>query len=123
MRLNEFGDLQLAVMNALWSLKIGSVHDVLAALPAERSCAYTTVLTVLRNLEKRGLVTHEAANGSRMFLYRPLIDIDEIRLQIIRDLLERLFEGSPALLIKTVLSSYDLTPTQRRELTILLKNP
>jgi predicted transcriptional regulator len=104
-RLHELGELQLAVMNVLWTRKQATVHEVLAGFPDERKPAYTTVLTVLRNLEKRGLVTHDMAEGMRMFRYRPLVTAHDARGDILQDVLQRLFAGSPALLIKHLLET------------------
>lgn len=108
-RTGELGELQLAVLNVLWTVAQATVREVLDALPGERRPAYTTVLTVLRNLERRGLVAHEQPEGRRMFLYRPLISSHDTRGDILQDVLNRLFAGSPALLIKHLLQTEGFT--------------
>lgn len=108
-RSTELGELQLAVLQILWSRQTATVHDVLADFPEERKPAYTTALTVLRNLEKRGLVAHEAAAGSRMFLYRPMVSAEEMRRVALEDLLARLFAGSPALLVEELCAAQDVS--------------
>ena len=114
--MNELGELQLAVMNALWTLKQATVHEVLAALPGERRAAYTTVLTVLRKLEAKGLVAHEAVEGARMFRYRPLMSAQTAREDVLNDVLSRLFAGSPALLIKHLLQTEGFTLSEIQEI-------
>lgn len=118
--ISELGELQLAILNVLWSLENATVHDVLSALPADRSPAYTTVLTVLRTLEKRGVVTHNQADGARSFHYSPLITRQQACADAVRDLLDRLFEGSPALLVRHIVESHPLSPSEQRELKTLL---
>lgn len=108
-RTGELGELQLAVLNVLWTNGQATVRKVLDALPGERRPAYTTVLTVLRNLERRGLVTHDQPDGMRMFFYRPLISSHDTRGDILQDVLKRLFAGSPALLIKHLLQTEGFT--------------
>jgi BlaI family penicillinase repressor len=115
-RISDLGELQLAVMQVLWSSQAATVHEVLAAFPPERKPAYTTILTVLRNLEKRGLVTHDTATGTRMFRYRPLVTAEQTRRDILRDVLERLFDGSPALLVSHLLVSEEWTRADLRAL-------
>ncbi len=115
-RIGELGELQLAVLNVLWTRQQATVREVLNALPNDRSPAYTTVLTVLRNLEKRGLVTHEQTEGTRMFLYRPLVSSHDTREDILQDVLNRLFAGSPAMLIKHLLQTEGFTLTELHEL-------
>ncbi len=120
-RVSDLGELQLAVLNILWSCGEATVHDVLAAFPPERKLAYTTILTVLRNLEKRGLVTHEATAGTRMFRYRPLVTAEETRAEILRDLIERLFDGSPARLVSHLLAMDGLNRAELREIREAVK--
>src|SRR4029078_12810500 len=58
--MDEFvlGDRELDVMGVLWDLGSGTVSEVRERLPAD--LAYTTVLTILRNLEAKELVRHTA---------------------------------------------------------------
>ena len=108
-RIGELGELQLAVLNVLWTCGRATVREVLDALPGDRRPAYTTILTVLRNLERRGMVMHEQPDGMRMFFYRPLVSSHDTRGDILQDVLNRLFAGSPALLIKHLLQTEGFT--------------
>ena len=70
----RLGDLERALMEQLWDSTSqrpegASVRDVLGALPAERGLAYTTVMTVLDRLSKKGLVTRE--RDGRAWRYTP----------------------------------------------------
>ena len=114
--MNELGELQLAVMNVLWTRKQATVHEVIAALPGERRPAYTTALTILRKLEAKGYVTHDAVEGTRMFRYRPLLSAQTAREDVLNDVLSRLFAGSPALLIKHLLETEGFTLSEIQEI-------
>ena len=70
----RLGDLERVVMEQLWESSAqrpegASVRDVLEALPADRNLAYTTVMTVLDRLSKKGLVTRE--RDGRAWRYTP----------------------------------------------------
>lgn len=104
MSYGDFGDLQLSVLDVLWTSGPSSVREVQELLSIERSVAYTTVLTVLRSLEKRGLVDHENDAGSRMFRYRARVTKDEVRTDLIANLLAKLFSGSPILLVHHIVA-------------------
>ena len=70
----RLGDLERSVMEQLWDStgrrpEGASVRDVLEALPGERGLAYTTVMTVLDRLSKKGLVTRE--RDGRAWRYTP----------------------------------------------------
>lgn len=70
----RLGDLERVLMEQLWESSArrpegASVRDVLEALPPDRNLAYTTVMTVLDRLSKKGLVTRE--RDGRAWRYTP----------------------------------------------------
>lgn len=106
---NDIGDLQLDALRALWNLGEGTVHEVLSAIPREPAPAYTTVLTVLRSLEKRGLVEHHLPVGERQYRYRPLLSMAGAERVVLEDLLARMFEGCPVRLLARLLEDERMT--------------
>lgn len=66
---HRLGDLQLKIMKVLWERSEATVAEVHGSLLKEADLAYTTIATMLRKMEARGLVSHRA--GERKFLYRP----------------------------------------------------
>ncbi len=110
----RLGDLQQGVMNLLWTRQNATVHEIRDALQLEKKPAYTTVLSVLQSLEKRGLVEHDAVIGSRMFRYRALLSAHDARAEILQDIMNRLFAGSPVVLVRHLLETEGFTV---RELT------
>jgi predicted transcriptional regulator len=107
----DLGDLQFAVMKVLWECGSATVRDVVEALPSDRSRAYTTVLTVLRSLEKREIIRHDATDGARMYRYSPLITEGEVRDQAIHDLVERYFNGSAGELLRYLVETDSASET------------
>jgi penicillinase repressor len=61
--------LELLCLNALWSRGEGSVKEVRELVAPSRALAYTTVMTVLERLARRGIVTRRKAG--RAFVYAP----------------------------------------------------
>ncbi len=84
--------LELACLNMLWRLGEGTVRQVRDALACERQLAYTTVLTVLDRLARKGLVERRLVG--RRHVYRPTLTRDEARRAAVRDLLQGYFGGS-----------------------------
>ncbi len=75
---NVLGELENNILESLWSLKAGTVREVLSALNKNRTrkAAYTTVMTVMgRMVEKGYLCRKELGNGS--FLYTPCQNKEE----------------------------------------------
>ena len=81
-------------LQALWDLGEGSVHQVREALAARREFAYTTVLTLLDRLEKRGSVKRR--KQGRSFVYKPKLSREVLRKLAVKDLVDSLFDGSRA---------------------------
>lgn len=90
--------LELACLRALWRVGEGTVHDVRRELSKERILAYTTVMTLLDRLEKRGCAGRR--KPGRAFLYRPKISRDVMRERALKQLLAGFFDGSPDTLLR-----------------------
>ena len=89
--IHRLGDLQLQILGILWERGEGTVSDVLENLTGTE-LAYTTVATMLRKMETRGLVTHRAEG--RSFVYRPKVKARDVSHRMASQLVDRLFEGS-----------------------------
>ena len=68
------------------------MHDVRRSISKERILAYTTVMTLLGRLEKRGHVTRR--KPGRSYIYRPKVSRDTLRKQALKQLLQDFFDGS-----------------------------
>ncbi len=84
--------LELLCLNALWSLGQGSVKDVRELVAPSRPLAYTTVMTVLDRLARRGVVTRRKAG--RAFVYDPAVSRDAMRRLALQEFLDSYFESS-----------------------------
>ena len=85
--------LELECLKVLWTLKEGSVKDVVEKLKEqERRLAYTTVLTVLDRLCRRGAV--ERRKDGRAFLFAPVLNLERARRTAVRELVDIYFAGS-----------------------------
>jgi predicted transcriptional regulator len=115
----RLGDLQLRIMKTLWERGQASAAEVQEALGAETGLAYTTVATMLRKMEQRGLVKHHAEG--RRFIYRPAVAPETVTRSMADDLLERLFEGSLADMLSHLLSTREVSREELRELERLIQ--
>ncbi len=84
--------LELECLKALWSLGAANVKDVREALTERRNLAYTTVMTVLDRLVKKGVV--DRRKEGRSFVYLPLTQRDELRRLAVQELVDSFFDGS-----------------------------
>ena len=98
---HRLGELQIAIMQVLWDRKEASASEVHAALHDERGLAPTTIATMLRKMEDKGVVTHRTEG--RQFLYRARVREADVRRTMVSDLVDRLFEGDPLELVSHLL--------------------
>ncbi len=109
----NLGELQLAILHALWDRDEAAVAEVHAALK-DRGLAVTTIATMLRKMEQKGLVTHRE-NG-RQFLYRAEVQPDLVQRNMVGDLVSRLFDGDPLELVNHLIKAGDIELDELEEL-------
>ena len=112
----NFTDRELDVMAVLWERGSGTVAEVRAALSDE--LAYTTVLTILRIMEEKGQVRHEGEG--RAHRYYPLVERQAAGKSALGRLVEKVFGGSPELLITQMVSERGLSDSELKRLRKLL---
>ena len=113
------GDRELDVMGVLWDLGSGTVAEVRERLPAD--LAYTTVLTILRNLEAKEFVTHVAEGKAHRYV--PRVARQTARKNALTRMLDKLFHGSPEQLVAQLVEDESLSPEDLRRLRALLASP
>jgi len=91
------GDLQLAILKILWEREEATVAMVHEMLRPARGLALSTIATMLRKMEARGLVTHR--QEGRQFVFKALRDRSEIDRGMVGQLVDRLFGGDPLALV------------------------
>jgi predicted transcriptional regulator len=115
----HFTDAELRLMEVLWNKGSATVSDVLDGLKTKPALAYSTVITTLRILETKGYVSH--TKEGRAFTYQPLIGRDEARQSAITHLLQRLFEGSPELLVTSLFEDRKISAAEMKRLRALIE--
>jgi BlaI family transcriptional regulator, penicillinase repressor len=84
--------LELLCLKALWSIGEGNVRSVQQIVAQSRPLAYTTIMTVLDRLARKGTLTRRKAG--RAFVYAPQATRDAMRQAAVRELVDGFFDGS-----------------------------
>ncbi len=114
----RLGDLQLRIMRVLWECGAARVVDVQRQLEGNR-LAYTTIATMLRKMEDRGLVRH--SEQQRTFVYEPLVSADEVTRCMADDIVDRLFGGSLADAVSHLLRTREVSHDELEQLEKLIR--
>jgi predicted transcriptional regulator len=113
------GDRELEVMAVLWEMGSGTVGEVRDRLSTD--LAYTTVLTILRNLEAKGFVSHE--EQGRAHRYFPRVARQTAQRSALGRLVNTLFHGSPQQLLVRLVEDRALSPEELRRIARTLSRP
>ena len=96
-RLLELAPLELDCMNTLWPIGEGTVREIRDLLAARRPRAYTTIMTIMDRLARKGVV--ERVKAGRAYVYRPRLTAEDARAQALGRVLESFFGGSQEALL------------------------
>src|SRR5882672_9530808 len=95
-------DAELAILRVLWDRGPSTVREVHGALSGTQATGYTTVLKLLQIMTEKGLVVRD--ESERAHVYTSRLGEQRTQRQLLRDLVDRAFEGSPAKLVLQALS-------------------
>jgi predicted transcriptional regulator len=111
-------EAEYRLMDILWGLGSATVAAVHARLD-DRPIAYTTVLSTLTILERKGYVRHTVRGKANV--YRPRVERDAARRSVLENVVATFFGGSARALVLNLLDSERLSPDEERRLRTLLE--
>ena len=114
----QLGRVQLLIMQVLWQRGRATAREITDAINQSEPIAHSTVQTLLRGLEEKGSVAHEAQD--RTFVFFPLVKEHEFKQSATRDLVERVFGGSVGSLVAHLLKSESVSPEEIEEIRKLI---
>jgi BlaI family transcriptional regulator, penicillinase repressor len=93
----DLAPLELDCMNTLWPMGQGTVREIRDSLAARRPRAYTTIMTIMDRLARKGVV--ERRKVGRAYMYSPNLSAEEARAQALGQVIENFFGGSKEALL------------------------
>jgi BlaI family penicillinase repressor len=118
--LHGLGSLQSEVMDLVWSGGEATVAQLFETIGGRRRITYTTILSAVQKLERKGWLKHRTAG--RAYVYYPVRDRLEVGGRTLRDLLRTAFEGDPRLLLASLLDETKLSDAELKELRKLIED-
>ena len=111
-------NLELQVLSVLWESGPATVRDILAKLPDGKERAYTTVLTVMQNMEKKGLLSRESRGNAHV--YQPTESRGKTLKPMLRGLLRNVFGGRVSTVMQHLLEDTDVSEDELTEIRRLI---
>ena len=118
MPIKEPSRLELQVLSVLWERGRAPVREVQEALPDGKTRAYTTVLTVLQVMERKGLLTHVSAGNTHV--YQPTTTRRQTIGPVLKNFVRQVFGGSPATVMQQLLAEHEVSPEELARLKQLI---
>ncbi len=109
--------LELEIMKIVWQRESSTVRDVYEALLERRKVAYTTVLTMMKILEQKKYLKRTQAE--RAYLYRPAQPQRKVIGAMVREFVNRVFNGSAEPLLVHLVEEHDLSREDLAEIARL----
>jgi predicted transcriptional regulator len=111
-------EAELELLNVLWQRGPSTVREIHEALSPEKDTGYTTTLKILQKMAEKGLVHRD--ESERSHVYAAAIREDHTQRQLVRDLLQKAFGGSPGRLVVAALSEKKASAAELAEIRRLL---
>jgi BlaI family penicillinase repressor len=119
----RLSEVQLVLMRALWQEGRATIPAVYERVRKRRSMAYTTVATLLKRLENRGLVQRD--KQGREHVFEALVSEDAVKRSMVSDLVTNLFRGDARALLSHLVQDAEIDEddlkTVRRMLSVEAK--
>jgi predicted transcriptional regulator len=111
---------ELEIMKVVWERESATVRDVYETLRARRQIAYTTVMTMMRILERKGHL--KVSRADRAFVYRPARAQHRVLGEMVREFVDRVFGGAAEPLVQHLVRDRHLTEDDLKEIATVLKS-
>jgi predicted transcriptional regulator len=111
--------VELEMMSIIWRIGPCSVGQVREQLLPERALAYTSVSTMVRILEQKGYVI--SRREGRGHLYSAAVSREAYQTRSLKEFVSKVFDGTPALLVRRLVDSDSLTPQELAQIKSILR--
>lgn len=116
----QLPDAELEVLACLWNRGPATAAEVRAALAEFRPMAHGSVLTLLKRLSEKGLVSRAKADKGKAFIYRATRRPQPVYRRIVDQLTQRIFGGDAIALVASLLESSACGPDDIRQIKQML---
>lgn len=116
----QLPDAELEVLSSLWNLGGGTAAQVRELMSEFRPMAHGSVLTLLKRLSDKGLVTREKSGQGKAYKYKATVSRDVGYRRLASRLTQRVFGGDAVALIASMLEGSSTSPEDVRKIKKLL---
>lgn len=108
------GSREMMILNIIWDSRELTVREVFKEISKKEDIAYTSIMTSMQNMEKKGLLKHR--EEGRAYIYSAVVDKGEVQQRLVKDLIDMAFKGSYENLVTALFNQKDITAQDIKEL-------
>jgi predicted transcriptional regulator len=112
--LTPLGETEMEILHHVWELGEASVTDVQERILKNRKVAYTTVMTVMRNLNNKGYLKFRKVGLA--YIYSPAKKPDDVRFNLVDGIVQKVFHGSPMALVQSLVENENISSDEREQI-------
>ncbi len=113
-------EFELQVLGVLWRDGPSTVRQILERLPDGKERAYTSVLSVMQVMEKKGLLAHVKAKGGLAHVYQAKVTQRKVMGPMMHGLVTKVFGGNPTAAVQQLLSATDVSTDEIAQIREML---
>jgi BlaI family transcriptional regulator, penicillinase repressor len=110
----EPSKLEMQVLSVLWQRGASTVREMMEVMPDGKTRAYTTILSVMQVMEKKGLVSHETEGNTHV--YEAKVSRQKVTGPLLRGLVRQVFGGSAATALQHLLAEEKISREELKEI-------
>ncbi len=108
------GESEMEILHIVWERGEASVAEVHEQILTTRKVAYTTVMTIMKKLSDKGLLTYRKEGVS--YIYSAAKPESEVKHGLLRNMLTKVFKGSHSEMVQSLVENESLSEAERREI-------
>lgn len=112
--LTPLGETEMEVLHHVWALGEASVAEVRDRILENRKVAYTTIMTVMKNLADKQYLKYKKVGMA--YIYSPLKQPDDVRFNLVNRLVDKVFHGSAKDLVHALVKHENISDAERKEI-------
>lgn len=109
----------MEILHIVWDKGEATVAEVHEHILGYRKVAYTTVMTIMKKLADKGLLSFR--KDGLTYVYRAEKPESEVKHSLLRQMLDKVFKGSPAEMVQSLVENEALKPEEKAEIEFLIQ--
>lgn len=116
--LTPLGESEMEILHHVWEMGEATVAEVKERILENRKVAYTTVMTIMKNLADKGYLKYRKEGAS--YVYSPAQNPEDVQFDLINSMINKVFKGSTSALVQSLVKNEKISPDELDDLRSMI---